>query len=75
MLVLGRLRGGGKESAYNAGNLGWMLGGKIPWRRAWIPAAEFLPAEEPGGPPSMGLQRVATINYMLITYQTHYIYP
>ena len=75
MLVLGGLRGGGKESAYNAGNLGSILGGKIPCRRDWIPTAEFLPGEEPGGPQSMGLQRVATINYMLITYQTHYIHP
>ena len=58
MLVLGGLRGGGKESAYNAGNLGSILGGKIPWRRDWIPTAEFLPGEEPGGPQSMGLQRV-----------------
>ena len=35
---------------------------KIPWRRAWQPAAVFLPAEppwtEPGGLQSMGSQRV-----------------
>ena len=50
MLVSGGLRGGGKESAYNAGNLGSILGEKIPWRREWRPTPEFLPGEEPGGP-------------------------
>ena len=37
--------------------------GKIPWRRAWQPTPVFLPGEslwteDPGGPQSMGLQRV-----------------
>jgi len=36
----------GKESARNAGDLGfnpWV--GKIPWRRAWRPTPVFLPGE------------------------------
>ena len=45
----------GKESAYNAGDLGLILGlgrspGKIPgnpWRRAWQPTPVFLPGESP----------------------------
>ena len=37
--------------------------GKIPWRRAWQPGPVLLPGEspwteEPGGPYSMGSQRV-----------------
>ena len=37
--------------------------GKIPWRREWQPTPVFLPGkipwmEEPGGPQSMGSQRV-----------------
>ena len=37
--------------------------GKIPWRRTWQPTSVFMPGEsprteEPGGPQSMGLQRV-----------------
>ena len=37
--------------------------GKVPWRRAWQLTAVFLPGEsprteEPGGLPSIGLQRV-----------------
>ena len=38
----------GKESACNAGDLGfdpWV--GKIPWRRAWQPTQIFLPGESP----------------------------
>ena len=38
----------GKESACNAGELGfdpWV--GKIPWRRAWQPTQIFLPGESP----------------------------
>ena len=52
----------GKESAYNAGDLGLILG-LGPWRRAWQPTPVFLPGEspwteEPGGLQSMGSQRV-----------------
>ena len=36
--------------------------GKIPWRREWLTTPAFFPGEvhayEPGGPQSMGLQRV-----------------
>ena len=54
----------GKESAYNAGDLGSIPGlGKIPWRRSWQPIPVFLPGEspwteEPGGLPSTGSKRV-----------------
>ena len=37
---------GGKESAYNAGDLGsipWL--GRSPWRREWLPIPVFLPGE------------------------------
>ena len=37
----------GKESAYNAGDLG-LIPGKIPWRKAWQPTAVFLPRESHG---------------------------
>ena len=52
----------GKESAYNAGDLGLILG-LGPWRRTWQPTPVFLPGEspcteEPGGLRSMGSQRV-----------------
>ena len=55
----------GKESACNTGDLGsfnpWV--GKIPWKRAWHSTPVFLPGEspwteEPGGPQSVGSQRV-----------------
>ena len=54
----------GKESACNAGDLGfspWV--GKIPWRRAWQPTPVFSSGEspwteEPGGLQSMGSRRV-----------------
>ena len=39
----------GKESTYNAGDLGfspWV--GKIPWRREWQPTPVFLPGESHG---------------------------
>jgi len=45
----------GKESACNAG----ALGGKIPWRREWLPTHSSILAwripwiEDPGGPQSM----------------------
>ena len=55
-----------KNLAANAGDvrLGfdpWVR--KIPWSRAWQPTPVFLPGaspwtEEPGGPESMGSQRV-----------------
>ena len=33
----------GKESAYNAGDLGLIPGsGRCPWRRAWQPTPVFL---------------------------------
>ena len=40
--------------------------GKIPWRRTWQPTPVYLPGEspwteEPGGLPSMGLQRVGHV--------------
>ena len=51
----------GKESACNAGDLGfdsWVE--KIPWRRKWQPTPVFLPGEfhgqEPGGLQSIGSQ-------------------
>ena len=55
----------GKESTCSAGDIGdggfnpWV--GKIPWRSVWQPTPVFLPgesAEEPGGPQSIGSQRV-----------------
>ena len=44
----------GKESAYNAGELGSDPWVEIPWRRAWQHTPVFLPGkspwtEEPGG--------------------------
>ena len=35
----------GKESARNAGDLGSILVGKIPWSRKWQPTPVFLPGE------------------------------
>ena len=57
----------GKEATCNAGDIGdgrfdpWV--GKIPWRRVWQRTPVLLPgespwAEEPGGPQSIGSQRV-----------------
>ena len=38
----------GKESAYNAGELGLLPGsGKIPWRREWLRTPVFWPGENP----------------------------
>ena len=34
-----------KESAGNAGDPGSIPGGKIPWRREWLPTPLFLPGE------------------------------
>ena len=52
----------GKQSSYNAGDLG-SIPGRVLWRRAWQPTPVFLPGEspwteEPGGLQSMGSQRV-----------------
>ena len=47
----------GKESAYNARDLGsipWV--GKIPWRRVWQPAPIFLSGESPWPEESVRLQ-------------------
>ena len=39
----------GKESVYNAGDLGSIPElGRFPWRRAWQPILVFLPGESPG---------------------------
>ena len=36
----------GKESAYNAGDLGLIPGsGRFPWRREWYPTPVFVPGE------------------------------
>ena len=36
----------GKESTYNAGDLGLIPGsGRSPWRRTWQPTPVFLPEE------------------------------
>ena len=45
----------------DTGSISWV--GKIPWRKAWQPTPVYLPeespwTEEPGGPQSMGSQRV-----------------
>ena len=54
----------GKESAYNASDLGLIPGlGRSPGRRAWQSTPVFLPGESPwteeaGGLQSMWLQRV-----------------
>ena len=38
-----------KQSACNAGDLGWIPGvGKIPWRRERLPTPIFWPGEFPG---------------------------
>ena len=52
-----------KESACNAGDLGCLWVGKIPWRREMLSTLVFLPreslwTEEPGRLQSMGSQRV-----------------
>ena len=39
---------GSKEYACNAEDLGSVLEGKIPWRRAWQPSPVFLPGESRG---------------------------
>ena len=36
---------GGKESACNAGDLGLIPGGKMPWRREWLPTPILLSRE------------------------------
>ena len=38
----------GRESACNAVDVGLILVGKIPWRRAWQPTPVFLPGESHG---------------------------
>ena len=38
----------GKESAHNAGDLGSVSVGKIPWRREWQPTPAFLSGEAHG---------------------------
>ena len=38
----------GQESSCNAGDLGSIPGGEIPWRRAWQPTLVFLPEESHG---------------------------
>ena len=39
----------GKESAYNAGDLGSSPGlGRFPWRREWLPTPVFWPGEVHG---------------------------
>ena len=54
----------GKESAYNAGDLGLIPGlGRFPWRKAWQYTPVFLPrespwTEKPDGQQFMGSQRV-----------------
>ena len=52
---------GGKESAYNAGDLGSIPGlERFPWRRKWQPTPVFLPGGQRNlaEPQSMGSQRV-----------------
>ena len=63
LLILGSLWLSGKGSAWQCRRRRrcrfdpWV--GKIPWRREWQPTPVFFPwSEEPGGLPSMGLQRV-----------------
>ena len=65
--IVSRCRGSeGKDSAWNAGDLGSFSGlGRFPWRRAWHLTAAFLPGEspwteEPGGLRSTGLQSRTT---------------
>ena len=39
----------GKESTYDAGDLGSIPGlGRLPWRRKWQPTPVFLPGESHG---------------------------
>ena len=38
----------GKESACNAGELGWIPGSRIPWRKKWQLTAVFLPGKSHG---------------------------
>ena len=39
----------GKESAWNAGDVGSVLGlGRFPWRSEWLPILVFLPGESHG---------------------------
>ena len=53
-----------KNPPANANDMGSIPGSeRLPWRRKWQPAPAFLPGkchgkEEPGGLPSIGLQRV-----------------
>ena len=53
----------GKEPTCQAGDTGSIPGlGRVPWRRKWQPTPVFLRripcTEEPGGPQSIGSQRV-----------------
>ena len=48
MIILFPYSSVGKESAYNAGDPGSFLGGKMHWRRKWQPTPVFLPGESHG---------------------------
>ena len=48
MIILFPYSSVGKESAYNAGDPGSFLGGKMRWRRKWQPTPVFLPGESHG---------------------------
>ena len=49
----------GKESACNAGDLGWIPGsGRSPGEGNGYPLQHPCLTEKPGGLPSMGLQRI-----------------
>ena len=41
----------GKESTCIEGDLGLILGRKIPWRRDWLPTPVFVPGEFQGQEP------------------------
>ena len=54
---------GGNESAYNAGDLGSVPGLEDPLEKGMVTQSSILAwrnpcTEEPGGPQSLGLQRV-----------------
>ena len=65
-----------KESVFNAGNLGLILGlGRCPWRREWQPNPVFLPGEFHGQRSLTGLQPMGSqrVEHNWVT-QTHPFY-
>ena len=60
---------GGKEPAWNTGDMGSIPGGvEIPWRRELLPTLVFLPGEFPRTEEPGGLQSMGAVNESDTTY-------